>query len=58
MANDIKIFYILYLKGIVSRDFGTLFLFNWIDLKVVIGPNQVNFYSFSCLNFFLNVLRL
>jgi hypothetical protein len=29
-------------KGIVSRDFaGTLFLFHWIDLKVVIGPDQV-----------------
>jgi hypothetical protein len=29
------------LKGIVSRDFGTPFLFHWIDLKVVIGPDQV-----------------
>jgi hypothetical protein len=30
-------------KGIVSRDFGTLFLFHWIDLKVVIWPDQVYF---------------
>jgi hypothetical protein len=30
-------------KGIVSRDFGTLFLFHWIDLKVVIGPDQFYF---------------
>jgi hypothetical protein len=30
-------------KGIVSRDFGTLFLFYWIDLRVVIGPDQVYF---------------
>jgi hypothetical protein len=31
------------IKGIVSRDCGTLFLFHWIDLKVVIGPDKVNF---------------
>jgi hypothetical protein len=30
-------------KGIVSRDFGGLFLFHWIDFKVVIGPDQVYF---------------
>jgi hypothetical protein len=30
-------------KRIVSRDFGTLFLFHWIDLKVVIGPDQAYF---------------
>jgi hypothetical protein len=30
-------------KGIVSRDFGTLFLFYWIVLKVLIGPEQVYF---------------
>jgi hypothetical protein len=30
-------------KGIVSRDFGTLFLFHWIDLKVIIGLDQVYF---------------
>jgi hypothetical protein len=33
----------LIFKGIVSRDFGTLFLFHWIDLKVVIGPGKVYF---------------
>jgi hypothetical protein len=31
-------------KGIVSRDFRTLFLFHWIDLKVVIGPEEVLFH--------------
>jgi hypothetical protein len=30
------------IKGVVSRDFDTLFCFHWIDLKVVIGPEQVN----------------
>jgi hypothetical protein len=30
-------------KGIVSRDFGTLFCFHGIDLKVIIGPYQVYF---------------
>jgi hypothetical protein len=30
-------------KGIVSRDFDTLFLFHWIDLEVAIGPEQVYF---------------
>jgi hypothetical protein len=34
-----------HIKGIVSRDFGTLFLFHWIDLKVAIGPEQVYFSS-------------
>jgi hypothetical protein len=33
----------ILLKGIVSREFGTLFLFHWIDFKVVIGPDQVYF---------------
>jgi hypothetical protein len=31
------------LNGIVSQDFGTLLRFHWIDLKVVIGPDQVYF---------------
>jgi hypothetical protein len=31
------------IKWIVSRDFDTLFRFHWIDLKVVIGPDQVYF---------------
>jgi hypothetical protein len=31
------------IKGIVSRDIGTFFLFHWIDLKVRIGPDQVYF---------------
>jgi hypothetical protein len=30
-------------KGIVSRDFGVLFLFIWIDMKFLIGPDQVYF---------------
>jgi hypothetical protein len=30
-------------KGIVSRDFAILFWFNWIDMKFLIGPDQVNF---------------
>jgi hypothetical protein len=30
-------------KGIVSRDFGVLFLFIWIDIKFLIGPDQVYF---------------
>jgi hypothetical protein len=34
---------LLQVQGIVSRDFGTLFLFHWIDLKVIIGPDQVYF---------------
>jgi hypothetical protein len=31
------------IKGIISRDFGILFLFHWIDLKIVIGPDKVYF---------------
>jgi hypothetical protein len=31
------------LKGIVSRDFAVLFLFNWIDMKFLIGQDQVYF---------------
>jgi hypothetical protein len=30
-------------KGIASRDFGILFLFHWIDMKFVLGPDQVYF---------------
>jgi hypothetical protein len=30
-------------KGIVSRDFDILFLFHWIDLKVVLWPDQAYF---------------
>jgi hypothetical protein len=33
-------------KGIVSRDLGTLFLFHRIELRVVIGPDQV-YFSFN-----------
>jgi hypothetical protein len=31
-------FYHFSIKGIVSRDFGILYLFHWIDMKFVIGP--------------------
>jgi hypothetical protein len=30
-------------EGIVSRDFGILFLFYWIDMKFVLEPDQVYF---------------
>jgi hypothetical protein len=30
-------------KGIVSRDFGVIFLFIWIDMKFQKGPDQVYF---------------
>jgi hypothetical protein len=30
-------------KEIVSRDFGTVFGFHWIDLRVIKGPDQVYF---------------
>jgi hypothetical protein len=33
----------LQLKGIVSRDFGVPFLFIWIVMKFLIGPDQVYF---------------
>jgi hypothetical protein len=28
-------------KGIVSQDFGIIFLFYWIDVKFLIGQDQV-----------------
>jgi hypothetical protein len=31
------------LKGIVSQDFGIIFLFLWTDMMFVIGPNKVYF---------------
>jgi hypothetical protein len=40
-------------KGIVSRDFGVFLYFYWIDVKIVIGPDQVYFpicKTFSYLN--------
>jgi hypothetical protein len=33
----------IMVKGIASRDFGVLFLFIWIDMKFLIGPDQVYF---------------
>jgi hypothetical protein len=35
--------YISAFKGIVSRDFGLLSLFIWIDMMFLIGPDQVYF---------------
>jgi hypothetical protein len=33
--------YFQIFKGIVSRDFAILFLYYWIDMKFLIGPDQI-----------------
>jgi hypothetical protein len=41
--NHSSLLFLDLFKGIVSRDFGVLFLFIWIDMKFLIGPDQVYF---------------